>query len=1133
MKRATWRAFSWILVISLVAPMALPAAASSSYVKSGGGKKPVTSAAPLAGAAQDAAHTPEAGIGQTAAASQPITTTGILTGVVLPAVDLPLSATGVVTWNMSAPDAAVSLPSPLLTMSADPFQIVPGGVITYTVINPNGSQRQTRYRFDATMANREIGVVDELGHQQIQEIDAFGRLVKAKQYTVTVTGSPPVPNWSATVYAAASYEYDVADRLKRMVGPDNAETIISYDALGRKTSMNDPDMGVWLYRWDAGGNLRKQRDAKNVMTCFHYDSLNRPVGKSFHPNTPDPASVNCSTQPTPYPVAYSYDAGPNGKGRRSSATVYNSAGSVSNSVSWTYDSRGRVTKETVSVTPSGFTSALSYETDYSYDAADRLRTMTYPADVGGREIVTTAYDAQGLPYSLTSSNGATYVSSTTYDTLGRLDQQMLGNALKVDRNYWDWSEADGGGRLKRIFLLKAPYNSGNQSDKLQDLMYRYDVAGNVTNIQDTINRSGNEFQRECFSYDALNRLTRGFSTGAATCNNNPGAVGSGVYDQSYAFTANGNLASKTGVGSYTYSASSPSGCATSTQATKPHAVKTAGGATYTYDCNGNMTGRAATGSTVTLAYDAENRLASVTDPVQPPGRQTTFYQYNVDGQRVVKADTYNGTLFVGNHMEANWTTGPLAWPLGDFEAIDQGDDILVSWVTLFETELLGFNLHRSTDPDQPEQQLNPAVIPVQNPGSTTGAFYTWLDEEVEQGKPYYYWLELLTPSGSEWAGPIGVGEGRLPTSQSPQVTGPNSYRRYYYLGGQRIATRFVYATGSILNYLHADHLGSTRLTTNESGQVLQDEPSAYYPYGELRYGQPYSTRRFTGQYFDDEIDLYYYGARYYDAALARFTQPDTIVPEPGNPQALNRYSYVLNNPLRYTDPTGMFEQPAIEEYLQSLDPDTWQDILKLWIADDQWWTALLAAQAGDILTVLDPEGNMRFARFEGEGKTKLSGLTLVDDAFGNGNSGYSRLDKAYRGSLGLPAAIVTLSQQRQLEKAYPLNGFRVDISTTTSGEANFYAFMFTVGLGAAYGLIPVATSLQYLAKLTGTAAASVYVVPSVRCWLGMCAGDQWLTVALTAFNPGTENVLPHYYYKYYSQVRYHNHAPGFRQTIAN
>jgi len=48
----------------------------------------------------------------------------------------------------------------------------------------------------------------------------------------------------------------------------------------------------------------------------------------------------------------------------------------------------------------------------------------------------------------------------------------------------------------------------------------------------------------------------------------------------------------------------------------------------------------------------------------------------------------------------------------------------------------------------------------------------------------------------------------------------------------------------------------------------------------------------------------FYNARYYDNALGRFIQADTIVPSPANPQSLNRYAYVLNNPLRYTDPTG-------------------------------------------------------------------------------------------------------------------------------------------------------------------------------------------------------------------------------------
>ena len=46
------------------------------------------------------------------------------------------------------------------------------------------------------------------------------------------------------------------------------------------------------------------------------------------------------------------------------------------------------------------------------------------------------------------------------------------------------------------------------------------------------------------------------------------------------------------------------------------------------------------------------------------------------------------------------------------------------------------------------------------------------------------------------------------------------------------------------------------------------------------------------------------GARWYDPALGRWIQADSIVPEPGNPQALNRFSYVYNNPLRYVDPSG-------------------------------------------------------------------------------------------------------------------------------------------------------------------------------------------------------------------------------------
>lgn len=53
----------------------------------------------------------------------------------------------------------------------------------------------------------------------------------------------------------------------------------------------------------------------------------------------------------------------------------------------------------------------------------------------------------------------------------------------------------------------------------------------------------------------------------------------------------------------------------------------------------------------------------------------------------------------------------------------------------------------------------------------------------------------------------------------------------------------------------------------------------------------------------------YYNARFYDPSIGRFLTPDTIVPDVTDAQAFNRYAYVLNNPIKYTDPTGHYPQP--------------------------------------------------------------------------------------------------------------------------------------------------------------------------------------------------------------------------------
>jgi RHS repeat-associated protein len=111
-------------------------------------------------------------------------------------------------------------------------------------------------------------------------------------------------------------------------------------------------------------------------------------------------------------------------------------------------------------------------------------------------------------------------------------------------------------------------------------------------------------------------------------------------------------------------------------------------------------------------------------------------------------------------------------------------------------------------------------------------------------------------------------------------------------------------SGSTLTYLLGDHLGSTSITANNVGARVAE--LRYKPLGRIRYtyGTTPTTYRFTGQRADSYINLYWYGSRWYDDALGRFIQPDSIIPDPSNPADYDRYSYVRNNPLRYTDPTG-------------------------------------------------------------------------------------------------------------------------------------------------------------------------------------------------------------------------------------
>jgi RHS repeat-associated protein len=120
-------------------------------------------------------------------------------------------------------------------------------------------------------------------------------------------------------------------------------------------------------------------------------------------------------------------------------------------------------------------------------------------------------------------------------------------------------------------------------------------------------------------------------------------------------------------------------------------------------------------------------------------------------------------------------------------------------------------------------------------------------------------------------------------------------------------------------YYHGDHLGSTSVITDRNGALVWHYE--YFAFGKEKYTNAACSfspsNRYTGQILDDDTGLYYYNARYYDPELGRFIQPDTIVPSAGDPQSLNRYSYVKNNPLLYIDPSGHSER-----YNAELDQNT-------------------------------------------------------------------------------------------------------------------------------------------------------------------------------------------------------------------
>jgi C1A family cysteine protease len=134
----------------------------------------------------------------------------------------------------------------------------------------------------------------------------------------------------------------------------------------------------------------------------------------------------------------------------------------------------------------------------------------------------------------------------------------------------------------------------------------------------------------------------------------------------------------------------------------------------------------------------------VNGPIQPSG-----YTYiSCSGSPGSWIDMSAPTRKTDVAIRVRTSNSPTAVILAHFQAAPQGRAIHLEWETTTELDNLGFNLYRSNTSDGKRSQLNSALIPDQAPDLPRGAVYTWLDEHVQPGVTYDYWLEAVDIHGA-------------------------------------------------------------------------------------------------------------------------------------------------------------------------------------------------------------------------------------------------------------------------------------------------------------------------------------------------------------------------------------------------
>ena len=599
----------------------------------------------------------------------------------------------------------------------------------------------------------------------------------------------------------------------------------------------------------------------------------------------------------------------------------------------------------------------TYVTQWTYDSHNRLIEMIYPDE----EKVTYSYNLGGLLEKVRGekSYGYDYITKLGYD---KFEQRIY---LKYCNGAETFYTYDNRRRLSNLAV-----NSGGTS--IMDNAYTFDAVSNVLSVANnaSLPQSGNAGGQmaHSYTYDGLYRLASATGTYTGVDSKSASYTLDMGYDNMHRITSkrqhltqdnvqfNGTL----NVGydlSYTYS--SEEGKKFQLESVKdvnyrteetPEGNNVENGHVYTYDKNGNLvyvnTSRMMTDGHKDnsvgerkLIWDEENRLLAVDD-----NGFVSNYWYDADGERTVKTSGESDQVYVNGVFSGGSTnTAKFSLYVSPYLVANQGGRYtkhIYAGSQRIVSKVGDFASYGS-DPRRIEYAgANTDGLSVDYKSKYAAQQQVIKDNYKFFDVPYNGTDNDNYADGEGFCCNDGSMEGAVAEARKAQTRAvsrsfkdPDNYENLQF-------------------FYHPDHLGSSSFITNLDGEVVQH--IEYVPFGEVFieernnvWNTPYL---FNAKEFDEETGMYYYGARYYSPRLCQWVSPDPLGEIFPNSSS---YRYGKNNPLRFIDPTGLFDTEAeAQEYADINFPgaEVHQDT-----KSRQWFVSLnedatAAYESGAVLT---------------------------------------------------------------------------------------------------------------------------------------------------------------------------------------